>query len=126
MTGRYLTSEEGCNYEGGSGQQMAFAGGWEAVPEATFIVIPRIGEDIEGGVDVNFGDVIRLKHLTSRSNLHSRPDIPSPVTEQQEVTYYGDDYTSDENDEWIVEQWTFDEEENNEFDVEDTVSLVSI
>jgi dolichyl-phosphate-mannose--protein O-mannosyl transferase len=122
MTGRYLTSEGGVNYEGGSGQQIIFAGGWDAAPEATFIVIPRIGEEIEGQVDVNFGDVIRLKHLTSRSNLHSHPDFASPVTGLQEVTCFGDDYTSDEYDEWIVEQWTFDEDENEEFDVEDIVS----
>ena len=122
MSGRYLTSEGGNNYETGSGQQMVFAGGWEAAPEATFIVIPAIGNEIEGEVDVNFGDVIRLKHLTSRTNLHSHLDIPSPVTPQQEVTCYGDDYTSDENDEWVIEQWTFDDDENEVFDVEDTVS----
>lgn len=123
MSGRYLSSEGGVYYENGSGQQVVFAGGWDAAPEATFIVIPRIGQEIEGEVDVNFGDVIRLKHLTSRSNLHSHPDILSPITEQQEITCYGDDYTSDENDEWVVEQWTFDEAENEEFDVEDPVSI---
>lgn len=122
MTGRYLTSEGGNYYEGGSGQQVVFSGGWEATPEATFIVIPAIGVDVEDEVDVNFGDIIRLKHLTSRANLHSHLDIPSPVTEQQEVACYGDDFTSDENDEWIVEQWTFDEDENEEFGVEDAVS----
>jgi dolichyl-phosphate-mannose--protein O-mannosyl transferase len=126
MSGRYLTSEGGVHYDSGSGQQIVFAGGWEAAPEATFIVIPRIGEDSESGVDVNFGDVIRLKHLTSRSNLHSHPNITSPITEQQEVTCYGDDYTSDNNDEWIVEQWPFDEGENEEFDVEDRVSFSCI
>lgn len=125
MTGRYLTSVEGNSYENGSGQQVVFAGGWEPDHETTFIVIPRIGDEIEGQVDVNFGDVIRLKHLATRTNLHSHPDIPSPITEQQEVTCYGDDFTSDENDEWIVEQWTFDEEENEEFDPEDAVSDLS-
>ncbi|KAI7900687.1 MIR motif-containing protein [Cokeromyces recurvatus] len=120
MTGRYLTSEAGRFYEEGSGQQVVFAGGWEPSSETTFIVMPRLGEDeIEEGVDVNFGDVIRLKHAATRANLHSHPDIPSPITGQQEVTCFGDDETSDENDEWIVEQWSFDENENEEFDVED-------
>ncbi|PHZ15087.1 uncharacterized protein RHIMIDRAFT_289581 [Rhizopus microsporus ATCC 52813] len=118
MTGRYLTSRLGDNYEGGSGQQKAFAGGWEASSETFFIVLPRFGDE-RTGEDVNFGDVIRLKHLETRANLHSHPDIASPVTEQQEVTCYGDDSLTDENDEWIVEQWGFDEAENEEFDVED-------
>ncbi|KAI9473558.1 MAG: MIR motif-containing protein [Benjaminiella poitrasii] len=120
MTGRLLTSEEGRNYDEGSGQQVVVAGAWEPSSETTFIVIPRFGEDeFEDGVDVNFGDVIRLKHAATRTNLHSHPDIPSPVTGQQEVTCFGDDETSDENDDWVVEQWTFDEEENEEFDIED-------
>lgn len=123
MSGRYLTSEGGNHYETGSGQQVVFAGGWEAAPEATFIVMPDIGVDVDDEVDVNFGDVVRLKHLTSRANLHSHADVPSPVTEvQQEVSCYGDDFTSDENDVWIVEQWTCDDEENEEFDPEDAVS----
>lgn len=119
MTGRYLSSEDGNIYEEGSGQQKVYGGGWEASSETTFIVIPRIGEDIEAGVDVNFGDVLRLKHLNTRLNLHSHPGFESPITQQQEVTCYGDDYTNDENDEWVVEQWTFDDDENEEFDVED-------
>ncbi|KAG2195123.1 hypothetical protein INT47_006987 [Mucor saturninus] len=119
MTGRYLAAEDGNIYEEGSGQQKAYAAGWEPSSDTTFIVIPRIGEDIEAGVDVNFGDVIRLKHLNTRLNLHSHPGFASPITGQQEVTCYGDDYTNDENDEWIVEQWTFDDEENDQFDVED-------
>ncbi|KAI8097799.1 MIR motif-containing protein [Gilbertella persicaria] len=117
MSGRYLTSEGGRHYDNGSGQQVVFTGGWEATPETTFIVIPRLGDEIDSGdVEVNFGDVIRLKHMPTRTNLHSHPDIPSPVTEQQEVTCFGDDFNSDENDEWIVEQWTFDDEENEQYD----------
>lgn len=126
MSGRYLTSEGGNHYETGSGQQVVFAGGWEAIPEATFIVMPDIGVEIDGEVDVNFGDVVRLKHLTSRANLHSHPDVPSPVTEvQQEVSCFGDDFNSDENDAWIVEQWTCDDEENEEFDPEDPTWYVN-
>lgn len=123
MSGRFLTAQDGNVYEEGSGQQKAYCGAWESSDETTFIVIPRIGSDAEAGADVNFGDVIRIKHLPTRLNLHSHGDFQSPVTGQQEVTCYGDDYTMDENDEWVVEQWTYDEEENEEFDVEDTVSF---
>lgn len=122
MTGRYLTSQYGYNYEGGSGQQVVFGGGWEPSEDSTFIVIPGHGSEAERDNDVNFGEVIRLKHVPTRSNLHSHPDICSPVTEQQEVTCFGDDENSDENDDWIVERWTFDEEENGNYDSEDPVS----
>lgn len=124
MTGRYLTAQDGNVYEEGSGQQKAYCGDWETSEESTFIVIPRIGEDIEPGTEVKFGEVIRLKHLPTRLNLHSHDGFQSPITAQQEVTCYGDDYTADENDEWVLEQWTFDEEENEEFDVEDNVSYL--
>ncbi|GAA5814644.1 hypothetical protein MFLAVUS_008143 [Mucor flavus] len=120
MSGRFLTAQDGNIYEEGSGQQKAYCGAWESSDETTFIVIPRIGSDAEAGADVNFGDVIRIKHMPTRLNLHSHDGFQSPVTGQQEVTCYGDDYTMDENDEWVVEQWTYDEEENEEFDVEDT------
>ncbi|KAI8636832.1 MIR motif-containing protein [Parasitella parasitica] len=119
MTGRYLASVADSYYENGSGQQIVYAGGWESSEETSFIVIPPIGEDIEGDVEVNFGDVIRLKHLVTGAHLHSHADIASPITDQQEVTCHGDDDTSDENDEWIVEQWTFDEDENENFSLDD-------
>ncbi|CEP16151.1 hypothetical protein [Parasitella parasitica] len=119
MTGRYLSSVADSFYEYGSGQQKVFAGGWESTEETIFIVNPPTGTEIEGGTEVNFGDTIRLRHLVTRANLHSHSGIESPVTKQQEVTCYGDDDTSDANDEWIVEQWTFDENENEDFELED-------
>ncbi|KAI8985900.1 MIR motif-containing protein [Pilobolus umbonatus] len=120
MTGRFLTSVPEYNYEGGSGQQVVFAGGWEAVPETYFIPIPRLGGEAECGSEINFGDIIRLKHSATRTNLHSHAEIGSPVTGQQEVTCYGDDEISDENDEWIVEQWTYDEDENAQYEDDNT------
>ncbi|EIE83554.1 hypothetical protein G6F46_009339 [Rhizopus delemar] len=119
MTGRFLTSRSGDCYETGSGQQKAVTAAWEPAPETMFIVLPRLGEERGPEEDVNFGDLIRLKHVESRANLHSHPDFASPLTEQQEVTCFGDDFTTDENDQWVVEQWSFDEAENEEFDVED-------
>ncbi|KAI9252149.1 MIR motif-containing protein [Sporodiniella umbellata] len=119
MTGRFLASEEGVSYEEGSFQQKVFAREWIPSPPTQFIVIPRVGEERDMGEDVNFGEVIRLKHVGTRSNLHTHPDITSPVTGQQEVSCYGDDSLTDENDEWVVEQWPFGDEENEEFDPED-------
>ncbi|CAO3668041.1 unnamed protein product [Rhizopus stolonifer] len=118
MTGRFVTSQGDNFYEGGSGQQKVYAGEWEPSSATQFIVLPRVGDE-RSGEDVNFGDVIRLKHAETRANLHTHPDIPSPVTGQQEASCYGGDDLTDENDEWTVEQWSFDEEENGEYDVED-------
>ncbi|KAI8879005.1 hypothetical protein K501DRAFT_336375 [Backusella circina FSU 941] len=119
MTGRFLTSQEGRRYVGGSEQQAAFAGSWEADDDSTWIVMPGHDGEGERGNDVNFGDVVRLKHFTTRANLHSHPDIASPVTEQQEVTCFGNDHESDRNDEWVVERWTLDEEQSDDYDEDD-------
>jgi dolichyl-phosphate-mannose--protein O-mannosyl transferase len=126
MTGRYLTSVEGHCYGGGSEQQAVFAGGWEPSEDATWIVMPGHNSEAEAGNDVNFGEAIRLKHLPSRANLHSHPDIESPVTAQQEVTCWGNDSESDENDQWVVERWTIDEEQSDDYDEEDPVSKILV
>ncbi|KAF7732880.1 hypothetical protein EC973_000156 [Apophysomyces ossiformis] len=113
MTGRYLTSSYE-HYEGGSGQQQVFAGGWQAIPEATWIVIPPFHVTEEPGVPIRYGDTIRLKHVVTRRNLHSHPDWESPVTGQQEVTAFGGDFESDNNDYWRVEPWIEEEKEEEE------------
>jgi dolichyl-phosphate-mannose--protein O-mannosyl transferase len=41
--------------------------------------------------------------------LHSH-ELPSPITEQQEVSCFGDDENSDENDIWVVLQYDEDSE----------------
>lgn len=115
-----MTSQGGYNYEGGSEQQVVFGGSWEPSDDSTFIVIPGLNSEAEEDNDVNFGEVIRLKHVTTRANLHSH-DIESPLSGQQEVSCYGDDECTDENDEWILERW-IEEEESDDYDNDDPVS----
>ncbi|KAI9007898.1 MIR motif-containing protein [Phycomyces nitens] len=113
MTGRFLTSEEDF-YEGGSGQQKIFAGGWEAQESSTWIVIPPIETEEERGYEVGWDDLVRLKHVPTRANLHSH-EIPSPVTEQQEVSCFGNDGESDNNDLWRVKKFYEDGEDYDDF-----------
>ncbi|KAI8377607.1 MIR motif-containing protein [Radiomyces spectabilis] len=113
MTGRYLTSGEN-TYESGSGQQVVFAGGWNPILEATWIVIPPLESSKDSGENIYFGDVIRLKHVPSRCNLHSHEGFESPVTGQQEVTCFGNDYESDPNDHWRVEKWEYEEDDEGD------------
>lgn len=52
---------------------------------------------------VKDGDVIRLFHLFTRSNLHSH-EVAGHVSKQYwEVSGYGDENVGDEKDDWIVE-----------------------
>ncbi len=45
--------------------------------------------------------VIRLFHVTTRRNLHSH-NYPSPLSNNQEVSAYGEDGVGDEGDRWKV------------------------
>jgi hypothetical protein len=52
---------------------------------------------------VQHGDVVRFEQVTTRKNLHSHADHPSPVSGQQEVTCFGEDGLGDGGDDWRVE-----------------------
>lgn len=82
--------------------------------ESTWIVIPPKVTEEESGYEVGFEDEIRLKHVTDRANLHSH-EVESPVSGQQEVSCFGDDENSDENDLWRVEQYDQDDEQYDDF-----------
>lgn len=70
-----------------------------------------LGESFQRGVAVKQGDVIRLEHEATRKNLHSH-SMPSPLTNQQEVTAFGIAGKGDGNDDWVVDlgglgEWQF-------------------
>ncbi|KAG2233152.1 MIR motif-containing protein [Thamnidium elegans] len=112
-TGRYLASVEE-TYNGGSFQQKVFTEEGSPSEQSTWIVIPPVITDEEAGYEVGFEDKIRLKRVTDRSNLHSH-EVVSPVSGQQEVSCFGDDENTDENDIWIVEQYDQDDEQYDDF-----------
>ncbi|KAL0076325.1 MIR motif-containing protein [Phycomyces blakesleeanus] len=113
MTGRFLTSVPE-NYESGSYQQKTFAGEWESSEESTWIVIPPVETEEERGYEVGWDDLVRLKHVPTRANLHSH-EIPSPVSQQQEVSCFGSDNETDENDVWRVIKFYEDSDEYDNF-----------
>jgi len=60
-------------------------------------------EQYKHGDPVKHGETIRLEHMTTRRNLHSHGNTPSPVSGQQEVTAFGDDGIGDTNDNWKID-----------------------
>ncbi|KAG0750527.1 hypothetical protein G6F57_000985 [Rhizopus arrhizus] len=112
-TNRYLTSRPG-SYDGGSYQQKIFTVECSPEEESTWIVLPPAETEEEPGYEVGWDDPVRLKHVPTRVNLHTH-GIQSPVSGQQEVSGFGDDETSDENDVWKVQQYNEDDEQYDDF-----------
>ncbi|CAG8494464.1 2518_t:CDS:2 [Ambispora leptoticha] len=123
MTGRFLASQKQ-NYHGGSQQQQVFGNRWTPGPDDYWIVMPAHKHDGEPGAKIRYGDGIRLKHVTTRRNLHSHNGFKSPVSNQQEVTCFGDDHNSDSNDNWIVQRHSYNQVyEKSQWHVDDIISL---
>ncbi|CAO3684111.1 unnamed protein product [Rhizopus stolonifer] len=111
-TSRFLSSKpEG--YGSGSYQQKIFT--VESFEhESSWLVLPPVETEEEPGYEVGWEDPVRLKHISTRVNLHSHV-IQSPVTGQQEVSGFGNDEETDENDVWEVLQFDEDDEQYDDF-----------
>lgn len=57
----------------------------------------------DAGRAVTTGDVVRLRNVAGRRNLHSHATHRSPVSDEQEVTAFGEGGIGDANDDWRVE-----------------------
>lgn len=91
-------------HPGSSGQQQVTA--FEAEDDNDLWIVKGshgVPNDYKIGQPVQHGDVIRLQHVLTGRNLHSHGGIASPITQQQEVTCFGDHGNGDENDNWRVE-----------------------
>ncbi|KAI8645982.1 MIR motif-containing protein [Parasitella parasitica] len=113
-TNRFLSSRGGEHYAGGSQQQKVFSSATLLGDETSWIVLPPQETDEEPGYEVGFEDKIRLKHIPTRANLHSHV-VESPTSGQQEVSCFGNDNESDENDVWEVLQFDEDDEQYDDF-----------
>lgn len=60
-----------------------------------------MGQFREAGTPVKCGDVIRLMHVDTGSNLHTH-GIRSPLSNQHEVTGFGQNGEGDAGDDWTV------------------------
>lgn len=88
----------------------------EPSDNSTWIVIPPQVTEEEAGYEVGFEDKVRLKHVPTRANLHSH-ELESPVSGQQEVSCFGDDENSDDNDLWEVLQYDEDDEQYDDVSI---------
>ncbi|ORE09004.1 hypothetical protein BCV72DRAFT_288039 [Rhizopus microsporus var. microsporus] len=112
LTGRFLTSKNE-TYNSGSYQQRVFTNDYVS-DESTWIVLPPVVTEEEPGYEVGWDDPVRLKHVPTRANLHSH-EVPSPASGQQEVSCFGDDENTDDNDVWKVQQFDEDDEQYDDF-----------
>ncbi|KAL1315284.1 hypothetical protein AAHE18_16G247100 [Arachis hypogaea] len=86
-------------YGSGSGQQSVT--GIPTVDDSNsyWIVKPEKGSPVKQGDTIKSGTIIRLQHLGTRKWLHSHMHA-SPISNNLEVSCYGDDSESDKGDNW--------------------------
>lgn len=91
-------------YGSGSGQQSITAVKNADDHNSYWQIRPKIGFELkhERGMPVKCGDTIRLLHIATRRNLHSHL-FQSPLSNNQEVSAFGENGDGDEGDNWVVE-----------------------
>ncbi|KAJ2783257.1 hypothetical protein GGI15_002646 [Coemansia interrupta] len=105
MTGRFLHTDRSHNTQTGSNQQLVFGFRWNPDENDWWQVLPANHDVPVPGAIVTYGTQIRLRHLQTGRHLHSHYNYRDPKCGQNEVTAYGDQSFSDENDHWVVERW---------------------
>ncbi|KAL3767176.1 hypothetical protein ACHAWU_003267 [Discostella pseudostelligera] len=105
--GNYFLNSDERQLQSGSGQQLVTVAEDNRSPQGLWQV--REAHD-EGnivppacltGAPVPCGKTIRLNHIVTGSNLHTH-GIRSPLSNQQEVSGFGRDGSTDLGDDWIV------------------------
>lgn len=100
--GKYYLNSDERQLQSGSGQQLVTAVQNNRSPKGLWQV--REGHDAEiceVGTPVKCGQVIRLMHLETTANLHTH-GIRSPISNQHEVTGFGQGGEGDAGDNWEV------------------------
>lgn len=90
-------------YGSGSGQQSVTAvknvddhnSYWQVLPA-------KNNKGVNRGDNVRCGSTVRLLHLATRRNLHSHLFV-SPLSNNQEVSAFGENGEGDEGDHWVVD-----------------------
>ena len=101
---KFLLSSEQRQLQSGSGQQLVTA--VEDMSSITGLWHVREGHQADGGAcvtgtPIKCGQVIRLMHLQTGTNLHTH-GIRSPLSNQHEVSCFGHDGVGDGGDDWMV------------------------
>jgi len=112
-TGRFLSSQP-IRYQGGSGQQQVTANQWSVSDCDKWQLVSGFNQpNASNGSLINFNQIIRLRHQGTGCYLHSHPNINSPLSQYQEVSGYGDGNNSDDNDNWVLEKFTYNSGQEN-------------
>ncbi|KAJ2503194.1 hypothetical protein GGH96_000443 [Coemansia sp. RSA 1972] len=105
MTGRFLHTDRSHSTESGSNQQLVFGFKWNPDENDWWQVLPANHDVPVPGSVVSFGTQIRLRHVETGRHLHSHYNYRERKSGQNEITAYGDQGHSDENDHWVIERW---------------------
>jgi len=126
-TGYYLSSM-GINWGSGSGQQAVTTQHSRASSDSMFLIkdahpsSENKGE-CDLGQPIKCGQTIRLEHLNTQKNVHTHA-FRSPLTNNQEVSAFGEQGVGDSGDDWVVicatKSGTWERGENVEFRSVDT------
>ncbi|KAJ2050511.1 hypothetical protein GGH13_008764, partial [Coemansia sp. S155-1] len=101
-TGRLLRTDRSHSTASGSNQQLVYASRRNPADDDWWQVLPANQDVPVPGSIVSYGTQIRLRHINTGRHLHSHFGFTAG---QNEVTAYGDQTLSDENDHWVVERW---------------------
>ncbi|KAJ2783256.1 hypothetical protein GGI15_002645 [Coemansia interrupta] len=104
-TGRHLRSDRSHSTQSGSNQQLAFASKFTTGESDWWQVLPANHDVPIPGSIVAYGTQIRLRHVDTGRHLHSHYGFVDPLTGNNEVTCFGDQTLSDENDHWVIERF---------------------
>ncbi|KAL7542216.1 hypothetical protein ACHAXR_011773 [Thalassiosira sp. AJA248-18] len=100
--GKYLLSSDDRQLHTGSGQQLVTAAQNERSPKGLWQVREGTDEPLcDVGTPIKCGQIIRLMHLETGSNLHTHAHR-SPLSNQHEVTGFGQGGEGDSGDDWKV------------------------
>jgi len=99
---KYFLQSDEQQLKSGSGQQLVTAVANARSPKGLWQVREGSEESVcEVGTPVKCGQTIRLMHVVTGSNLHTH-GIQSPLSNQHEVTGFGQDGNGDSGDDWTV------------------------
>ncbi|OLY80150.1 Stromal cell-derived factor 2-like protein [Smittium mucronatum] len=72
----------------------------------SWMIVPVNGDNTPSGDPLVYGTQVRLFNTRNKTYLHSHPNFTSPKSGQGEVTVFGSDEYSDNNDHWIAERYS--------------------
>jgi dolichyl-phosphate-mannose--protein O-mannosyl transferase len=99
----FLSSDNHRMNGSGSGQQLVTSNPDGGSSGSLWLIKESHGKSpCKTGDSIAYGTKIRLTHVNTGSNLHSH-NVRSPLSQQQEVSGYGENTAGDSGDDWVVQ-----------------------